>query len=134
MLSKRRKVTMDKEVIEWTHIVRPGSDDCHYRDYLVSGARLLQYVSDCVACLSSVREGTGGVVANFNANFRKEVYAMDELHVTLRLEKVGNTSRHYSFTIVRTIAYSNSGERAAKVLDEPELCADGTVVLVVKPH
>lgn len=126
---------MGKEVTEWTHIVRPGADDCHYRGYLVSGASLLGYVGDCIACLSSVREGTGGVIANFNANFRKEVYAMDELHVTLKLEKVGNTSRVYSFTINRTIAYSNDpNERAAKLLDEPELCVDGTLVLVVKPH
>lgn len=100
----------------------------------MSGARLLQYVGDCIACLSSAREGTGGVIANFNANFRKEVYAMDELHVTLKLEKVGNTSRLYSFTIIRTIAYSTDGTRTAKILDEPELCVDGTVVLVVKPH
>lgn len=125
---------MNKNVTEWTHIVRPGADDCHYRSYLVSGARLLQYVGDCIACLSSAREGTGGLIANFNANFVAEVHAMDELHVTLKLEKVGNTSRVYSFTIMKTIEYANDGTATAKILDEPIEAANGSVVLVVKPH
>ena len=125
---------MNANVTEWTHIARPGADDCHYRGYLVSGARLLQYVTDCIACLSSVREGTGGLVANINGNFRVEVHAMDELVIKLKLEKVGNTSRLYSFTIHKTIEYANDGTATAKVLDEPLLTADGTVTLVVKPH
>lgn len=123
---------MNKNVTEWTHIVRPGSDDCHYRGYLVSGARLLQYVGDCIACLSSAREGTGGLIANFNANFREEVHAMDELHIMLKLEKVGNKSRVYSFTIIKTIEYANDGSSIAKILENPVLAADGNVVLVVK--
>lgn len=82
----------NRDIAAWKHIVRPGADDCHYRGYLVSGARLLQYVTDCVACLSSVREGTGGLVANINGNFREEVHAMDELIVELKLERQGNTS------------------------------------------
>lgn len=123
-----------QNITERKHIVRPGADDCHYRDYLVSGAHQLQYVTDCLACLSSVREGTGGLLANINANFREEVHAMDELIVTVRLESVGNTSRKYSFTIEKTIEYNNNGERAAVVLDEPKLCVDGNCILVVKPH
>lgn len=124
----------NSNVTEWTHIVRPGADDCHYRGYLVSGARLLQYVTDCIACLSSVREGTGGLVANINGNFRVEVHAMDELVVKLKLEKIGNTSRLYSFTIYKTIEYSNDGTATAKVLEKALLTADGTVTLVVKSH
>lgn len=91
-------------VTEWTHIVRPGADDCHYRGYLVSGARLLQYVTDCIACLSSVREGTGGLVANINGNFRVEVHAMDELVVKLKLEK---SAIHQGSTALRSIRRSN---------------------------
>ena len=125
---------MKTEVTEWLHIVRPGANDCHYRGYLVSGAQLLQYVGDCVACLSTAREGTGGLIVNYNANFRAEVGAMDELHVKLKLEKVGNTSRLYSFTITKTIAYAKDGSRTAHVLDEPVLAADGTLVLVVGAH
>jgi len=125
---------MNKNITEWKHIVRPGADDCHYRGYLVAGARLLQYVGDCIACLSSAREGTGGLIANMNANFRAEVHAMDELHITLKLEKEGNTSRLYSFTIMKTIEYANDGSYTAAILEEPVLAADGTVVLVVKPH
>ena len=123
-----------QDVMERKHIVRPGADDCHYRDYLISGAHLLQYVTDCIACMSSVREGTGGLVANINGNFREEVHAMDELVVTVRPESVGNTSRKYAFTIEKTIAYNTDGARAATVLDEPKLCVDGTCILVVKPH
>jgi len=118
---------------EWTHIVRPGADDCHYRGYLVAGTKLMQYVTDCCACLSSVRDGTGGLLANINSNFRSEVHAMDELVVKLMLASVGNTSRKYSFTIHKTIEYANDGSATAKVLDEPLLVADGTVVLVCKP-
>lgn len=125
---------MKNEITEWTHIVRPGADACHYRGYLVSGATLLGYVGDCIACLSSAREGTGGLIANFNANFREEVHAMDELHIKLELEKVGNTSRVYGFTIMKTIEYANDGTSTAKILDEPVLAVDGTVVLVVKAH
>lgn len=124
----------NRDIAAWKHIVRPGADDCHYRGYLVSGARLLQYVTDCVACLSSVREGTGGLVANINGNFREEVHAMDELIVELKLERQGNTSRVYAFTTTKTIEYANDGSYTAKVLDEPKLVADGTCVLVVKPH
>ncbi len=125
---------MKPEVMEWTHIVRPGADDCHYRSYLVSGARLVQYVTDCLACLSSVREGTGGLVANVNANFRVEVHAMDELVIKLKLVKTGNTSRVYGFTVDKTIEYANDGTATAKVLDEPLRAVDGEVILVVKPH
>lgn len=125
---------MKPEITEWTHIVRPGADNCHYRNYLVSGAHLTQYVTDCIACLSSVREGTGGLVANINANFRVEVHAMDELVIKLKLVKTGNTSRVYAFTIDKTIEYANDGTATAKVLDEPVRTADGEVVLVVKPH
>ena len=99
-----------------------------------SGARLLQYVTDCIACLSSVREGTGGLIANINGNFRAEVHAMDELIVELKLERQGNTYRVYAFTITKTIEYANDGTSTAKVLDEPKLVVDGTCVLVVKPH
>ena len=123
---------LNENVKEWTHIVRPGADDCHYRNYLVSGARLLQYVGDCIACLSSVREGTGGSIVNFNANFRYEVHAMDELHIKLKLEKMGTTSRLYSFTITKTIEYANDGRKVATLLDPPIVAVDGTVVLVVK--
>lgn len=124
---------MEKEnITEWKHIVRPGADDCHYRFYLVSGARLLQYVTDCVANLSVAREGTGGLVANINGNFKREVHAMDELVVALRLESEGNSSRKYSFEITKTIEYANDGSSTAAVLDPAALVADGTVVLVVK--
>lgn len=125
---------MNEHITEWEHIVRPGADEAHYRGYLVSDARLLQYVGDCIACLSSAREGTGGLIANFNANFKAEVHAMDELHVKLKLEKMGNTSRIYSFTIMKTIEYANDGTYTATILEEPVLAVDGTVVLVVKPH
>lgn len=125
---------VNNNVTEWTHIVRPGADDCHYRNYLVSGARLLQYVTDCLACLSSVREGTGGLVANINGDFIAEVHAMDELVVKLKLEKVGNTSRVYSFTIDKTIEYANDGTATAVPLETPKLVVKGTVVLVCKPH
>jgi acyl-CoA thioesterase FadM len=124
----------NNSIIEWRHIVRPGADDCHYRGYLVSGARLLQYVTDCIACLSSVREGTGGLIANINGNFRAEVHAMDELLVELKLERQGNTSRVYAFTITKTIEYANDGTSTAEVLKNPKLVADGTCVLVCKPH
>ncbi len=124
----------DKSVLEWKHIVRPGADECHYRGYMVSAAHQLQFVTDTVACLSSVREGTGGLIANINGNFRAEVHAMDELVVTLRLQKEGNTSRIYEFTIEKTIEYANDGTATAVVLDTPKLCADGTLVLVCKPH
>ena len=59
---------------------------------------------------------------------------MDELVVKLKLEKIGNTSRFYSFTIYKTIEYSNDGTATAKVLEKALLTADGTVTLVVKPH
>ena len=123
-----------QDITEWKHIVRPGADDCHYRNYLVSGARLLQYVTDCIACISSAREGTGGLVANLNGNFREEVHAMDELVVTVRLDSVGNTSRKYAFTIEKTIEYSNDGTATATVLETPKLAVDGMCVLVVKNH
>lgn len=125
---------VNSNVIEWKHIVRPGADECHYRNYLISGARLCQYVTDCAACLSSVREGTGGLLANINANFRDEVHAMDELVITLRLESQGNTSRKYSFTIEKTIEYANDGTATAKVLDSPKVAVDGNLILVCKPH
>lgn len=122
----------NKMITEWTHIVRPGADDCHYRGYLVAGTRLLQYVTDCVACIGSAREGRGGSLVNINANFRAPVYAMEELHVKVKLESVGNTSRKYSFTIHKTISYSSETTPPAKVLDEPILCVDGTCVDVHK--
>ena len=121
-------------ITEWKHIVRPGADECHYRNYLVSGAHLCQYVTDCVACISSAREGTGGLVANLNANFRAEVHAMDELVVTLKFESAGRTSRKYSFSIEKTIEYANDGTATAKILEAPLHVADGDLVLVCKPH
>lgn len=123
-----------QDIIERKHIVRPGADACHYRDYLISAAHLLQYVTDCVACLSSVREGTGGLIANINGNFREEVHAMDELIITVRYESAGNTSRKYSFKIEKTIAYNTEGARIATLLDTPSICVDGICTLVVKQH
>ena len=122
------------ELKEWTHIVRPGATDCRYRDYLVAGATLIGYVTDCLACFSIAREGTSGLVANVNCNFRDEVHAMDELIVTLKIERIGNTSRTYSFTIHKDIEFPNGGSYRTELLDEPRLVADGTLVLVVRDH
>jgi len=121
-----------ENLTEWKHIVRPGSDNCHYRRYLVSGTQQLSYVSDCVACFSIAREGKTGSLVNISANFKSEVYAMDELEVTLHLESVGNRSRKYSFTIYKTITFSNPETNYPELLDEPVLVADGTCVLVIK--
>ena len=122
------------ELKKWTHTVRPGATDCRYRDYLVAGATLIGYVTDCLACFSIAREGTSGLVANVNCNFRNEVHAMDELIVTLQIERIGNTSRTYSFTIYKDIEFPDGGSYRTELLDEPILVADGTVVLVVRDH
>lgn len=119
-------------ITEWTHVVRPGADNCHYRGYMVAGTTILQYVTDCCACLSSAREGTGGLLVNIDANFRAEVHAMDELVIKILVDRIGNTSRTYSFTVNKTIEYANDGTSTAKLLDIPLLVADGTIVLVCK--
>ncbi len=124
----------NKSIVEWKHIVRPGADECHVRDYSMNGGDLLKLVIDTAACFTSVREDTGGMMPYICGNFHKPVWAMDELVITVRLEREGNTSRTYSFTVERTIAYANDGTATAKVLEKPELCIDGTLVMVCKPH
>ena len=126
------KSMIKENLTEWKHIVRPGSDDCHYRRYLVSGAQLLGYVADCTACLSVAREGKSGSLVNMNANFKEGVYAMDELEVTVRLESVGNRSRKFSFTIYKTMEFSHGETGTPQLLDTPVLAVDGTCVLVRK--
>lgn len=122
------------ELKEYQHIVRPGATDCRYRDYLVAGATLVGYVTDALACFSITREGTSGLVANVNCNYRAEVHAMDELEINLKIERIGNTSRTYSFQILKRIEFPNGGSYLTVPFDEPVLAADGTVVLVVKDH
>lgn len=125
---------MKKEITEWTHVVRTSAEDCHYRNYLVSAATLLQYIGDCTACFTIAREGVSGLIVNYNANFREKVGAMEELHIKMKLDKVGNTSRRYSFVIEKTIEYVNEGPSKMHFLEEPIVVADGTVVLVAGAH
>jgi len=122
---------MDRNVTEWKHIVRLGAEESHYQGYLISGAHIIQLVTDTVACLSTVRDNSVGLLANVNANFTSEVYVQDELVVTLRLERIGNTSRTYSFTVEKTIEFLSAEAHRAVPLEEPRLCAYGTCVIVV---
>ncbi len=125
---------MDNSIVEHKHIIRIGLEDCHYTGNTVAGARLCQYAIDCVSMLGCAREGMAGMLANINANCRSEVHALDELEITARFESCGNTSRKYSFKIVKTIEYATDGAKTAVLLDEPRLVMDGTAVLVRKPH
>ncbi|MBI4011665.1 MAG: 3-aminobutyryl-CoA ammonia lyase [Candidatus Rokubacteria bacterium] len=118
---------------EVRHYRRVGAEECHYNGYLMSGAHILQFVSDAGGELLIRHDGEGGLLAAVEqASFHEPVYAGETLEILVRLVKVGHRSRRMDFEVYKHIRKRfdvNLG--AAEVLDPPLLVAKGTTVGVV---
>ncbi|MFO7590995.1 MAG: hotdog fold domain-containing protein [Acidimicrobiia bacterium] len=120
-------------VNEIRHYHRVGAEECHYNGYLLSGARLIQYVSDANAELNIRSDGVGGLFASIkSADFLESVYAGEVLEIIVRRVHTGNRSRHHQFEIYKHILKRfDKGRSAAEPLDPPVLVARGSTVSVI---
>lgn len=118
---------------EIRHYHRVGAEECHYNGYLLSGARLIQYVSDANAELNIRSDGVGGLFASIKtADFLESVYAGEVLEIIVRRVHKGNRSRHHEFEIYKHVVKRfDIGRSAAEPLDPPLLVARGSTISVI---
>lgn len=121
------------EQSEVRHYRRVGADECHYNGYLLSGARLLQYVSDAGAELNIRLEGSGGLLAAIKeASFYESVFAGEVLEILVRRVARGNKSRTNQFMVYKHIRKRfDLGRSKAEALEPAVLVAKGSTVSVI---
>lgn len=121
------------ETREVRHRRRVGAEECHYNGYLMSGAHILQFVSDASGELQIRNDGEGGLLAAIkSAEFYEPVYAGETLEIVVRLVRKGNRSRHLEFEVYKHIRKRfDQSASAAEVVDPPQLVANGAHVAVV---
>ena len=117
-----------RELMEARLKVRMSVHDAHYGGNLVDGAKVLSLFGDVATELLIRHDGDEGLFRAYSSiEFLAPVYAGDFIEVMGRIIKVGNTSRTMEFEAWKIISTTpESGETAAKVLDEPVLVCKAT--------
>lgn len=115
------------------HRRRVGADDCHYSEGLMSGARLLEMVTDASGELSIHFDSEGGLLAAVKeATFLLPVFAGESLEIVVTQVRVGTRSREKAFEVYKHVRKRlDKGRTAAESLNPPELVAKGTLITVV---
>ena len=125
-----KRVISGPGLLEWEQEILLGMEDCRYTGNLISGARILQYVTDCFANLTIRRENDGGLLAYSDINLKAAVYVCEFLQIHVKIVHVGNRSRKAEYRVYKTVSRVPGEEPG--VCNPPELVAYGTLVAVVK--
>lgn len=125
--------SIDNGIAVMRHRRRVGADDCHYSEGMLSGARLLEMVTDASGELSIHFDSEGGLLAAVkDATFLLPVFAGESLEIIVSQTRVGKRSREKSFEVYKHIRKRlDKGRTAAEQLTPPELVAKGTLITVV---
>ena len=121
------------DVTELRSKFRTDCETVHYSDYMFSGPQILAFAVDVMTELSERRDnGDGSLLAKTDANYHASLFAEETIEVIVWLEKEGSRSRTYGFEMYKLIEYHRIPDDKFKILDEPILVSDGTLVCVVK--
>lgn len=115
--------------------VRMSSQDAHYADRLVSGARVLEFFHDAATELLIHHDQDEGLFRAYESvDFLAPVRSGDFLKIEAKIIHVGNTSRKMQFWAYKTIEAKPTQENphACETLKEPLLCVQAIGTCVVK--
>ena len=118
------------DLMEWEQEIRMGMEDCRYTGNLISGARILQYVTDCFANLTIRRENDGGLLAYADITLKGAVYVCEFLLIKVKIVHVGNRSRKAEYEVYKTVSRVPGEEQGP--CNPPQLVASGSLVAVMK--
>ncbi len=113
--------------------LRMGTQDAHYGESLVDGAKILALFGDVATELLIRRDGDEGLFRAYESvDFLAPVRRGDYVEARGRITEEGNTSRKMEFTAHKVISSRpDIGESAADVLDSPLLVCKAKGVCVV---
>jgi 3-aminobutyryl-CoA ammonia-lyase len=115
--------------------VRLGTDDTHYRNYLIPAATILRLFADCSTQIGlHENQGYPNLLAGYEkADFFLTCRVGDYLEITCRVLSRGNRSKRVECKAFRHVAAPESEGGANRLCDPPELVASA-VLISVRPR